>query len=112
MQLRRIAHLQRWIVGSLVAIWLLLGGLALAEQLTVVPETNSSDEEALGQFQLAVKSDTLDASSAPPLPALPTLSIIVVFSTVMAPGFFKPVNPFDNLAHTRSLPCFTCCYRL
>jgi hypothetical protein len=105
------SNFHRWIVGSLIVVWLLLGGLALAEQLNVVPETNSSDEQALTQLQLAVKSDTMDASIGAPLPNLLALSIIAL-RTAVASVLSNPINSFVDFACTRSLPRFTCCYRL
>lgn len=112
MQMCRIVHFHRQIVGSLIVVWLLLGGLALAEQLNVVPETNSSDEQALTQLQLAVKSETLAASIGVPLPNLFALSNIVRPSTSVASVFSNLIDAFPISTHSRSLPRFTCCYRL
>ena len=109
---RRLVHFQRQILGSLIVVWLLLGGSALAEQLNIVPETNSSDEQALTQLQLAVKSETLAASIGVPLPNLFALSNIVRPSTSVASVFSNLIDSFPISMHTRSLPRFTCCYRL
>lgn len=111
MQMCRTVLFHRRIVGSLIVVWLLLGGLAFAEQLNVVSETNSSDEQALTQLQLAVKSDMLDASIGAPLPNLLALSIIAL-RTAVASVLSNPTNSFADFACTRSLPRFTCCYRL
>ncbi len=105
------SNFHRRIVGSLIVVWLLLGGLALAEQLNVVPETNSSDEQALTQLQLAVKSETPNASlGASFLTLLAFLVIACLIAVVSVPS--NPINAFADLAYRRSLPRFTCCYRL
>jgi hypothetical protein len=111
MQMRGTLHFHRRIVGSLIVVWLLLGGLGLAEQLNVVPETNSSDEQALTQLQLAVKSETLDASIGASLLHLLVLAITIAFGTAVASVLSNPVNAFAELAYRRSSPRFTCCYR-
>ena len=113
MRLGRSIRFHQLIVGSLIVVWLLLSGVAFAEQLNVVPETNSSDEQALTQLQLAVKSDTLDASIGTPLLDLFALAMTVALSTAVASVPSNPINSsFADLAYTRSLPRFTCCYRL
>lgn len=93
-------------------VWLLLGCVALAEQLNIVPETNSSDEQALTQLQLAVKSETLAASIGDPLPNLFALPNMVRPSTPVASVFSDLIPSFSLSTHTRSLPRFTCCYRI
>ena len=112
MQMDKIIRLHRQIVGCLVVVWFLLGGLAFAEQVNVVSETNSSDEQALTQLQLAVKSERLDASVGTPLLDLLTLAIPIALSTAVASVFSNLINPFADVACTRSLPRFTCCYRI
>lgn len=95
-----------------MVVWLLLGGVALAEQLNVVPETNVSDEQALTQLQFAVKSDTLNASSEVSFLHLLTLAITIALPTAVASVPSNPINPFAGFTYTRSLPHFTCCYRI
>ena len=112
MQMCRTFHFHRRIVGSLIVVWLLLGGLALAEQLNVVPETNASDEQALTQLQFAVKSDTLNASIDASFLHLLPLAVTVSLSTAGTSVPSNSINAFADLTYTRSLPRFTCCYRL
>lgn len=52
------------IVG-LLAIWLLLGGVALMEQLTPAIETSTQDEEALAGISNALKSDLATCGTVP-----------------------------------------------
>lgn len=112
MQMYRTVHFHRRIVGSLIVVWLLLGGLALAEQLNVVSETNSSDEQALTQLQLAVKSEMLDASLEATFLTLLAFLVFAYLNTAAVSVPSKPINAFADLAYRRSLPRFTCCYRL
>jgi hypothetical protein len=106
------SDIHRRIMGSLIVVWLLLGGLALAEQLNVVSETNSSDEQALTQLQLAVKSETLDASIGATFLNLLAFLVIACLNTAVASVPSNPINSFAGFAYTRSLPRFTCCYRI
>lgn len=106
------AHFNRWVMGSLMIIWLLLGSLALAEQLNIVSETGSHDEQALTDLQLAVKSETLDASLEATLPDLLTPSITLHLHTTLAVVVQNAINVFTDSPHTRSLSQFTCCYRI
>lgn len=112
MQLYRSANFQRRLTGSLIIIWFLLGGLALAEQLHVVSETGSHDEQALMDLQLAVKSETLGAPSADPLPDLLDLSITSHLRTTLPVVVANAINVFTDSAQTKSLSQFTCCYRI
>src|SRR5215813_12785136 len=112
MQMCRNIYFHRRIVGCLLVVWLFFGGLALAEQLNVMPETNSSDEQALAYLQLAVKSETLDASVVATFVNLLALSVIVSISTAVASVSSNPIDTFARFAYTRSLPRFTCCYRI
>lgn len=107
----RTFRFHRPIVGSLIVVWLLLGGLALAEQLNVVPETNASDEQALTQLQFAVKSDTSIASLGASFLyvfAFSVIACLIAGASVRS----NPINAFADLGYRRSLPRFTCCYRL
>lgn len=108
----RIVYFQRWVTGSLIVVWLLLGGLALAEHLHVVSETGSHDEQALTDLQLAVKSETLDASLDATLPDLFTLSISMFHRTTLVSVVLNPIESSPDSSHTRSLSQFTCCYRI
>ncbi len=48
---------QRMVLGILLIIWVLMGGVALAEQLNWLDETSLLDEEALSSLQHALKSE-------------------------------------------------------
>ncbi|KXK00573.1 MAG: hypothetical protein UZ03_NOB001002738 [Nitrospira sp. OLB3] len=112
MQLYTLIPFQRWVLGTLVVIWLLMGGLVLAEQLNVVTETGSHDEQALEHLQLAVRSETLDDSTGALPPDLLQLSVAVCLVRI---GTLVASNPTCSLLgspHTRSLVLLTCCYRI
>lgn len=99
-------------MGSLVAIWFTLGGLVLAEQLNILSETGSHDEQALTHLQLAVKSEPLDASIESPSTDLLALSSMVSPSAPVALVFSNLTGSLSNSTYSRSLSLFTCCYRL
>ncbi len=112
MQRYQILHFHRQIVGCLLVVWLFLGNVALAEQLNVVSETNSSGEQALTYLQLAVKSEPLNASIVATFLNLLALSVIISLSAAVTSVLSNPINSFVDFACSRSLPRFTCCYRL
>ncbi len=112
MKMCKIAYLHRFVVGYLLLVLLFLGGLALAEQLNIMPETSTSDEQALSSFQLAVKSKTLDASNLATLLNLLAFSVIISLSVAVAAILSNTIHAFADFAYTRSLPRFTCCYRI
>lgn len=95
-----------------MVVWLVLGGIALVEQLNIATETNSSDEQALAQLQLAVKSDTLNASIGAPFLNLLAFLIIAYLNIAVASVPSNLIDSFPISMHTRSFPRFTCCYRI
>lgn len=112
MRMRKVVHLQRWVLGSLVMIWLLMGGLAFAEQLNVVLETGPHDEQALEHLQFAVKSEALDDSNGPfPADLLQLTTGVRPVTIVTSVAANPPLSHFGS-THTRSLVLFTCCYRI
>ena len=46
---------------GLLAAWLFLGCLALADQINLTPETSTQDEQALAQLASGLKPDVLSA---------------------------------------------------
>ena len=108
----RNLYFHRRILGFLIGVWLFLGGVALAEQLHVMPETSLADEQALAYLQLAVKSETLDASIAATFVNLLPLSLIVSLSAAVAAVPSNLIYFLSDFAYARSLPRFTCCYRI
>jgi len=48
---------QRWVTWGLLVIWLLFGGLAFAEQINLLAETSSQDEDALSALASSIKPD-------------------------------------------------------
>lgn len=105
-------YFHRRILGFLIGVWLFLGGVAFAEQLHIMPETSLADEEALESFQLAVKSETLDASIVVTFVNLLAPSVIVPLNAAVASVLSNLIYSFSDFAYTRSLPRFTCCYRI
>lgn len=112
MHVCRVIHFRRWILGSLVAIWLLMGGVAFAEQLNVVTETGPHDEQALEHLQLAVKSEALGDSTGPLSPDLLQLPVAVRSVTIGTSVVTNPTSSVLGSTHTRSLVLLTCCYRI
>lgn len=112
MQMSKFIYVQRWVLGSLVAIWLLMGGLALAEQLNVVPETGPHDEQTLEHLQLAVKSEVRNESTGPLLPHLFPLSFAVRPVTLVPSVITNPTFSVLSSTHIRSLVLLTRCYRI
>lgn len=112
MHMCTIISLQRWMLGSLVVIWLLMGGLALAEQLHVVSETGPHDEQALEHLQLAVKSEAFGGSTGTAPPDLLHLPIAVPPITIGTAVAMNLISSFLGSVHTRSLALFTCCFRI
>jgi len=47
-----------WVTWSLLAVWLSLGCVGLAEQLHLWDETTTQDEAALDELAFAIKPDT------------------------------------------------------
>lgn len=112
MRMYPVVHFQRWVLKSLVVIWLLMGGLAFAEQLDVVSETGSHDEQALEHLQLAVKSEARDDSTGPIPSDLLQLPVAVRLVTIVTPLFGGPTCPLLRSKNIRSLVLITCCYRI
>ncbi len=108
----RNLYFHRRILRFLIGVWLFLGGVALAEQLHVIPETSLADEQALEYFQLAVKSESQDASIVATFVNLLVLSLIVSLSAAVTSVPPNLIYFFSDFAYTRSLPRFTCCYRI
>lgn len=48
---------QLWGTWSLLIIWLLFGGLAFTEQINLLAETSSQDEDALSALASSIKPD-------------------------------------------------------
>lgn len=112
MQMCKFIYMQRWAFGSLVAIWLLLGGLALAEQLNVVSETGPHDEQTLEHLQLAVKSESCSDSTRPLSPDLLQLAFAVCPVTMVPSVVANPAYSVFSSTHIRSLVLLTRCYRI
>lgn len=55
MELRRFQQSPKLPAWGLLLVWLLLGGLALAEQVDFLIETSTHDEPALSGLMLAIK---------------------------------------------------------
>lgn len=114
MQLYIVIPFQRWVVGSLVLIWLSMGSLALAEQLHVVTETGPHDEQALEDLQLAVRSEAHDDSTSPLSPDLLHFNFTVATraGTIDTSVVRNLICSFPGSPFTRSLARFTCCFRI
>ena len=57
--LKQLKSLSAW---SLLFVWLFMGGVALAEQVDLVSETSTQDEQALDAWQLAIKRGQVEAA--------------------------------------------------
>ena len=60
-----LKHLQRLPVWSLLFVRLFMGSLALAEQVDLVGETSTHDEEALDALQLAIRPGQIEGVAGP-----------------------------------------------
>ena len=112
-QICGVIRFQKVVLGGLVLVWLLMGGLALAEQMNFVSETGSHDEDALDSLQLAVKSEQLEDHARPIPPNLhqPTIEVDP------APCVFSPLRidtsrPLLRSKNTFRLFLIVSCYRI
>lgn len=112
MQRYRVIPFQRWVVGSLVLIWLSLGGLALAEQLHIVTETGSHDEQALEDLQLAVKSEAPGDATIPLSPDVIHRVVAIHVGIIDTPVVAHSTSFFSDSPYSRILALFTCCFRI
>ena len=106
---------EKIVLGGLVFVWLLMGGLSLAEQMNIVNETGTHDEDALDSLQLAVKSEPFE-DHAGPIPTNPRQPIIeidvdpVLF--VFSPLRIDSSRPLLRSKNTFSLFLTVSCYRI
>ena len=108
-----VIRFQKIVLGGLVLVWLLMKGLALAEQVNVVSETGPHDEDALASLQLAVKSEQLEDHAGPistnPLQLTIELDPVpFVFSSFRV----DPSRPLLRSKNTFSLFLMVSCYRI
>ena len=105
-------HLQRWFFGSLLVMWMLMGSIAFAEQVNVMTETGSQDEQALEHLKHAIKPEAVhDSMGAWPQHLLPLLALVqgmIPDATVV----LTPVSSLVSSSNTRSLVLLTACYRI
>ena len=113
MQICRVIQFQKIVLGGLVLVWLLMGGLALAEQMHVVSETGPHDEDALASLQLAVKSEQLEDHAGPILPNLlqPIIEVDPV-PYVFSSFHVDTSRPLLRSKNTFSLFLMVSCYRI
>ena len=113
MLIRGVIRFQKIVLGGLVLVWLLMGTLALAEQVNVLSETGPHDEDALANLQLAVKSEQLEDHAGPistnPLRLTIELDPVpFVFSSL----HIDPSRPLLRSKNTFSLLLMVSCYRI
>ena len=105
-------HLQRWFFGSLLVMWMLMGSIAFAEQVNVMTETGSQDEQALEHLKHAVKPEAVhDSMGAWPQHLHPLLALVqgMIPDATVVP---TPVSSLVSSSHSRSPVLLTACYRI
>ena len=113
MQICRVMRFKKVVLGGVVLVWLLMGGLAFAEQMNVVSETGSHDEDVLDSLQLAVKSEQIEdhAGPIPTNPFQPTIEVDPV-PCVFSPLRIDTSRPLLRSKNTFSLFLIVSCYRI
>ena len=64
-----------WVTWSLLAVWLSLGCVGLAEQLHLWDETTTQDEAALDELAFAIKPDTSPVDEGGVRWAIPVITL-------------------------------------
>jgi hypothetical protein len=113
MELRRFQKSPKLLVWGLLLVWLLLGGLALAEQVDLLIETSTHDEQALYGLILAIKPGQTEVDCDRII--CPTPNIVEPDRSTLA--FLGPSGyGYHPLLFTRTstVPLFTflSCYRI
>ncbi len=108
-----VKRFQKVVLGGLVLMWLLMGGLALAEQMNVVDETGPHDEDALASLQLAVKSEPFEDHAGPihTNPSQPIIGLEAV-PFVFSSLHIDTSRPLLRSKNTFSLFLRVSCYRI
>ena len=88
-----------------MVMWLLMGSIAFAEQVNVMTETGSQDEEALEHLKHAVKPEAVHDSTGACLALVQGL-------IPDAPAVPTPASALVSPPNTRSLVLLTACYRI
>lgn len=101
MQMSTLIPFQRGVLGTLVVIWLLMGGLALAKELNIVTD----DEQALEHLQFAVKFETLrDSIGALPPDLFPLSADVRPITLGTSACHESDLFPPRFLTHRESAP--------
>jgi len=113
MHICSVLRFQKVVLGGIVLAWLLMGGLAFAEQMHVVSETGPHDEDALESLQLAVKSEHSEdhAGLIPTNPFQPMIEVDPV-PFVFSPLRIDTSRPLLPSKNTFSLFLMVSCYRI
>ena len=108
-----VIRFQKVVLGGIVFVWLLMGGLAFAEEMHVVSETGPYDEYALESLQLAVKSEQLEDHAGLILtnPLQPMIEVDPV-PFVFSPLRIDTSQPLLRSKNTFSLFLMVSCYRI
>jgi hypothetical protein len=108
-----LKHLQKLPLWSLLFVWLFMGSLARAEQVDLVNETSTHDEEALDTLQLAIRPGQIEGVAGPV-----GIGPLEPIAEVVRVPFLSPRLHIDecrsllNSKNTISLCMIISCYRI
>ena len=100
-------------VYGLLLVWLFLAGVALAEQVDLLIETSTQDEQALSALVLAIKPGVTNADGHITIVGPALTSIAPALSSLLLFGVISDKPP-SHLLSRASLPLFLAlsCYRV
>src|SRR5262245_55770413 len=108
--LKQLKSLSVW---SLLFVWLFMGGVALAEQVDLVSETSTQDEQALDAWQLAIKHGHVEAAIDPiPINRVESVDEIAGVRFLLSRLLAAESRSRFNSTSTISLLVLLSCYRI
>ena len=98
---------------SLIFVWLFMGGVALAEQVDLVSETSTQDEQALEALQLAFKPGKVGVAAGPvEIGPLDPVAKVAGVPFLLSRLRVNECSPLLNSKSTIRLFMILSCYRI